>query len=122
MKLWSMLLGLAVALVLTVGLTAEEKKADDKKADKKEVTIKGTMVCGKCTLKMFDECTNVVQVKEKVGDKEETVNYIIVDKGNKADYHKGICPKDAKKEVVVTGTVEEKDKKKFITPTKVEVK
>lgn len=116
MKLWSMLLGLAVALVLTTALTAEDKKEDNK-----EVTIKGTMVCGKCTLKICEECTNVVQVKEKVDGKEELVNYFVMDKGKGADYHKAICPAKASQEVTVTGTVEVKDKKKWITPTKVEV-
>jgi hypothetical protein len=114
MKFWSLLVAL-LALMLVTGLQADEKKAD--KADK-EVTLKGTLVCGKCTLKETDECSNVLQVKE--GDK--TVNYYIDDDGKKEKYHKGICPPDSKKDATVTGVVSEKDGKKHIKASKVDVK
>jgi hypothetical protein len=103
---------LALSLVVLGCLALSVKAAD------KEVTLKGTLVCGKCTLKETDACTNVLQVKD--GDK--TVEYFIKDKGKDADYHKGVCPKDSKKDATVTGTVEEKDGKKYITASKVEVK
>jgi hypothetical protein len=61
----SVLAALAVALLLVSGAGA----ADETK------TLKGTLLCGKCTLKVCDECTNVLQVKE--GDK--TVDYFIKD-------------------------------------------
>ncbi|SRR5579871_1843217 len=111
---WSMLASLAVVVVLGAGLQADDK---DKK-DSKEVTLKGTLVCGKCTLKEADKCTNVLQVKEK----DKTVNYYIKDDGNKASYHKGICPAGKKAEATVTGTVSEKDGKKWITASKVDTK
>jgi hypothetical protein len=111
---WSMLAGLALVLALVAGLQADDK---DKK-EGKEVTLKGTMVCGKCTLKETDKCTNVLQVKEK----DKTVNYYIKDDGNKASYHKGICPAGKKAEATVTGTVSEKDGKKWVTASKVETK
>src|SRR5262249_10792249 len=109
----SAVLGLAMALILSASLTA-----DDKKSEGKETTIKGTMVCAKCTLKEADKCTNAVKVKE--GDKE--VVYIINDKGKGESYHKGICPPNSEKQVEVTGTVSTKDGKKTITPKKGGVK
>jgi hypothetical protein len=86
--------------------------------DKKEVTLKGTMVCGKCTLKVCKKCTNVLQVKE--GGK--TVEYFIEDKGSKEKYHKAVCPPNSEQEAEVTGTVSTKDGKKWVKPSKVEVK
>ncbi|HEY7157984.1 MAG TPA: hypothetical protein VH575_28775 [Gemmataceae bacterium] len=87
-------------------------------ADEKEKTYKGTMVCGKCTLKVCKKCTNVLQVKE--GGK--TVDYFIDDKGNKETYHKAICPPSSEQKAEVTGTVSTKDGKKWIKASKVEVK
>ncbi len=107
---WSMLAGLVVVLALVSGLQADDKG--------KEVTLKGTMVCGKCTLKETDKCTNVLRVKEN----GKTVNYYIKDEGNKASYHKPICPAGKKQEATVTGTVTEKDGKKWITASKVDTK
>lgn len=105
-------IGLGLAVVLCGAVLIAQ--ADDKK----EVTLKGTMVCGKCTLQVCKKCTNVLQVKE--GDK--TVDYFIEDKGNKEKYHKAICPPESKQDAEVTGTVSEKDGKKWIKPTKVDVK
>ena len=45
----------AVALLAAFPVTA---------ADAKEVTLTGTLVCGKCKLKEAKKCTNVLQVKE----------------------------------------------------------
>jgi hypothetical protein len=101
---------LALSLVALFCLTVSLKAAEE--------TKKGTLVCGKCTLKETDACSNVLQVKE--GDK--TVNYYIKDKGKGETYHEGICPAKSMKEATVTGTIEEKDGKKWITATKVEVK
>lgn len=109
---WSTLVGL-LAIFAVVAIT----QAEDKKAGK-EVTLKGTLVCGKCTLKETADCSNVLQVKE--GGK--TVNYYLDDQGKKEKYHKGICPPDSMKDATVTGTVSEKDGKKYIKATKVDVK
>ena len=102
---------LALSVVVLCCLALNVKAADEK-------TLTGTLVCAKCTLKEADKCTNALQVKE--GDK--TVTYLIKDKGNKETYHEGICPANSKKEATVTGTIEEKDGKKYITASKVEVK
>jgi hypothetical protein len=86
--------------------------------DKKEVKLTGTLVCSKCSLKTTPKCGNALQVKE--GDK--VVNYFLDDKGNAEDYHEGVCGGDKIENVTVTGTVSEKDGKKYIKPTKVELK
>jgi hypothetical protein len=85
--------------------------------DKKETKLTGTLMCGKCSLKITPKCSNVLQVKE--GDK--TVNYILDDKGNGEDYHEGVCGDGKIEGVAVTGTVGEKDGKKYVKPTKVEL-
>jgi hypothetical protein len=85
--------------------------------DKKEAKLTGTLVCGKCQLKQTPKCSNVLQVKE--GDK--TVNYFLIDKGNGEPYHEGVCGGDKVENVTVTGTVAEKDGKKTVKPTKVEL-
>src|SRR5262249_15418776 len=108
-KALAMVAALAVVLTLTFAVKAD---------DKKEVTLKGKMVCGKCTLKETDACSNVLQVKEK----DKTVNYFIKDTGNKETYHKGGGNPNSSQEATVPGTVTEKDGKKWITASKVEVK
>jgi uncharacterized protein (DUF1786 family) len=86
--------------------------------DKKEVTLTGTLVCGKCSLKATPKCSNVLQVKE--GDK--VVNYFLDDKGHGEAYHEDVCGGEKVEGVAVTGAVTEKDGKKYIKPTKVEKK
>ena len=92
--------------------------SDDKQEPTKEVKLTGTLVCGKCGLKATPKCSNVLQVKE--GDK--VVNYSLDDKGNGESYHDGVCGGEKVEGVTVTGTVTEKDGKKYIKPTKVETK
>lgn len=100
----------------------DKPKGDEKPAAKadKEVTLTGTMVCAKCGLKEegVKKCTNAIQVKE--GDK--TVTYYLDDKGNGEDYHDGLCGGGKKEGAKVTGTVAEKDGKKWVKVTKVEEK
>lgn len=112
MKLAKLIVPLVAAFcVAVVGLHA----ADKEKEKEKEVTLKGTLVCAKCTLKQEKACTTAIMVKE--GDKE--VTYLLADKGNKEEYHEPICG-GAKKGGTVVGVVSEKDGKKWITPKKVE--
>jgi hypothetical protein len=92
MKFWSMLLGLAVVAVLATGLTAQ---------DAKEVELKGTMKCGKCTLKETAACCNILVVKE--GGKDVKYYLSPNDGGAKAKYHKEICPAGTEKEATVKG-------------------
>jgi hypothetical protein len=102
-------LGLATALALVVAVQAADKEG-------KEVTLKGTITCSKCDLKLdTDKCHTVIKVTE--GDEKGV--YYFDDKAGK-DNHKKICqsPMDGS----VTGTVSEKDGKKVITVSKVEFK
>ncbi len=108
----SILLASLVVLVLSVTISAEEKTAG------KQVTLEGKLVCGKCTLGETKACSNVLKVTKN----GKTVNYYLNDKGAKESYHKPICPPKSEAEVAVTGTVTEKEGKKWITPTKVETK
>ena len=97
----------AVALLATAPATAADK----------EVKLTGTMVCAKCKLKEpgVTKCTNALQVKEGT----KTVLYLLDDKGNGESYHEDLCGGGEKANVTVTGTVTEKDGKKWVKPTKV---
>jgi hypothetical protein len=81
-----------------------------------EVTITGNMVCGKCALHETEKCQNVVQVLED----GKTVNYYLKDNDISKAEHGAICKGDPEK-VTVTGKVKEKDGKKLLTATKIEV-
>jgi hypothetical protein len=104
------MLKVVLGVVVAVALVAAVKAAD------KEVTKSGKLVCGKCTLKETDECSNVLQVKED----GKTVNYYLDDTGKGEKYHKDICAAKSEKDVKITGTVSEKDGKKHIKVTKLE--
>jgi Family of unknown function (DUF6370) len=104
--LFSASLAIALALVVGFGLRAEEKKA---------VTLKGSIMCAHCELKEGQKCQTVIRVKEDGKD----VTYYFQDKGSKEGYHDPVCG-GGQKEGSVTGTIAEKDGKKWITPSKVE--
>jgi uncharacterized protein DUF6370 len=97
---------LCVLVLLTAGIVAQDKG--------KEVTLKGTLLCAKCTLGKTAECTTAIQVKE--GDK--TVTYYLDDKGAGEEHHEPICG-GAKKDGTVVGTVEDRKGQKYIKPSKV---
>jgi hypothetical protein len=99
----ALLAGLAIASATTV-LAADE------------TTITGNMVCGKCTLHETASCQNVVQVTQD----GKTVNYYLVHNDVSKAAHDPICGGGSEK-VTVTGTVEDKDGKKTMTPTKIDV-
>ena len=86
--------------------------------DKAEVKMKGTLVCGACTLSETKKCVNILQVTEK----EKLVNYSLDDKGTKEDYHDEVCGGGKVENVTVTGIVSEKEGKKFLKPSKVDIK
>jgi len=95
-----------ILMLVAMAVVAQEKG--------KEVTLKGTLMCAKCSLGKTDECTTAIQVKE--GDK--TVTYYLDDKGAGEHPHEPICG-GSKKEGTVTGTVSEKSGQKYIKPNKV---
>jgi hypothetical protein len=102
------LLGLALALV--VAFVAAVPAAAD-------TTLSGSVMCAKCTLKKADakQCQDVLVVKD--GDK--TSEYYIT-KNDVAEKFGHTCK--GEKPATVTGSVETKDGKTWITPTKMEEK
>jgi hypothetical protein len=107
------ILSLTVVTGLMLAFGAARLFAAD--STNKEVTITGTMVCGKCALHETKSCQNVVQV-EKDG---KTVNYYLKQNDVSKAAHDPICNGGSEK-VTVTGTLKEKDGKKILTPTKIE--
>ena len=84
-------------LALTFGVQAQEEK------EGKKVTLKGTITCAKCDLKLQKSCATVIKVKDRV-------YYFDAKAGKK--YHGEICTEP--KEGQVTGTVSKEDKKLLI--------
>jgi hypothetical protein len=82
---------------------------------KDDVTLTGLISCARCTLKVTPQCANAIEVTN--GGK--TTTYFFVDQGAKEKYHAEVCG-NGKQAGKVTGTVSEKDGKKWITPKKVE--
>jgi hypothetical protein len=94
---WSMLAAVALLFAFTVTANAEDKA-------EKKVTLKGTITCAKCDLKLEAKCATVIKSGDKV--------YYFDDASGKK-YHKQICT-EAKKGSV-TGTVSKKGDKMIIT-------
>jgi Family of unknown function (DUF6370) len=101
-------LGLALALV--VGLVAVATAGD-------ETTLTGNIMCAKCALKKADAktCQDVLVVE---AGGQNTEYYI--EKNAVAEKFGHVCT--SVKPAVVTGTVTEKDGKKWIAPSKMEEK
>jgi hypothetical protein len=77
----------------------------------KEETLKGTITCGKCDLKMADKCHTVIKVGEKI---------YWFDEASSKKFHKEVCTEA--KEGTVVGTVKKDGDKMVVTATKVEFK
>ena len=101
-------------LPLAAGLLAVTFTARVQAADSSEVTLNGTMVCGKCKLHMTKECQDVLQI-EKGG---KTVNYFLTMNKVAKDFHPNICENDGEK-VTVTGKVKEKGGKETMVASKI---
>ncbi len=115
-----MVRALTVALAVVAGGWAVTAPAQEPapKSEKKETTLKGTLVCAACSLNETKTCVNALQVK---GDGKAVVTYYLNDKGNREAFHGEVCGGGKLEGVSVTGVVGEKDGKKTITPTKLEV-
>jgi Family of unknown function (DUF6370) len=112
MKKSTLFLTVVAGLLLAVS-TSRLSAAD---ASTNEVTITGSMVCGKCTLHETKSCQNVVQVSQD----GKIVNYYLKHNAVSKAAHAPICSGGSEK-VTVTGTVKEKDGKEILTPTKIDV-
>ena len=79
-------------------------------------TLNGTLLCAKCALKKADahECQDVLIVADAKGDKTE----YYVTKNEVAEKSGEACTLEIK--ATVTGTISEKDGRKWITPSKIE--
>jgi hypothetical protein len=99
--------GLAVALVL--GLAASVPAGD-------ETTVTGKVMCAKCSLKKADasKCQDILV--SKADDGKVTHYYIAKTEAAEAFGH--VCQNE--KPAVVTGTIEEKDGKTWISPSKMD--
>jgi hypothetical protein len=78
--------------------------------------IKGEASCAKCELHVADSCQNVITVTDKDGKKEQI--FCEANPVAKA-FHKTIC--HGPENVTASGTITEKDGKKYIALTKIEV-
>ncbi len=103
--LLSTFLSLALVAALSLPVVAQGK----------EVKVTGKVTCTMCDLKTEKECSTVVVAKE--GGKE--VVYHLDEKSSKAN-HDAVCK--GGKQGTVTGTISEKDGKKIITASKVDLK
>lgn len=101
------LLGLALALVVSFVMVTSASE---------EKTLSGNVMCAKCTLKKADakECQDVLVVKD---DKGATSEYYIV-KNAVAEQFGHVC--QGEQAATVTGTIAEKDGKKWIEASKME--
>jgi hypothetical protein len=100
---------LLAALIAAVFMTALVSTV---RAD--EVTLKGEALCTKCALHETEKCSTAIRVKE---DGKDVIYYAKNNDVAKA-FHKNICQAPAK--VTATGTVTEKDGKKWIKLSKID--
>lgn len=80
-----------------------------------EQTLKGEALCTKCELHETDKCSTAIRVKENGVD----VIYYCVNNDVAKKFHKNICQAQAK--VTAVGTVKEKDGKKYIKLSKIDL-
>jgi Family of unknown function (DUF6370) len=99
---------LGLALVLGLGFVGP--------VSAEETTLSGTIMCAKCTLKKADaaKCQDVLVVKD---DKGATTEYYI-EKNAELEKAGHTCKSEVK--ATVTGTVSEKDGKKWVAASKIE--
>jgi hypothetical protein len=100
---------LVLAMAVAVGFAAIARAGDDAQT----VTVSGTIQCAKCLLGKEDAkaCQDVLVAEDK------TEYYFV--KNAVADEHGHACK--TSKAVVVTGKVTEKDGRKWIEATKIEL-
>jgi hypothetical protein len=100
---------LVVVLVATLGIAVAAIAGES-------VTLEGKVVCAKCTLKKTDakECQNVLLVRDADG---KDVEYYIANNDVATKFGE-VCT-DTRK-VTVTGTLAEKDGRRWITASKMQ--
>jgi hypothetical protein len=123
-QLSAFIMSLAFAFTLATSASAADKEPAAKAADTaaakgKEVTLNGTLGCGKCNFKTTKECQNVLKVSE--GGKD-TMYYLA--KNDLSDKnHEAVCSDT--KPATVTGVVSEEGKgakkKKILTASAIKM-
>ena len=122
MKSFKLILTTVSISVAIFSANAEEK---NKKAAKtgntaKELSVKGTIMCGKCTLKETDVCQAALQVKRKGKDGKEVTRVVLLkNDAVTMAFHKKICGGD-KIAVAVTGKFEGEGKKRLLIANKID--
>jgi len=109
---WRMTLGLMALFAVIVAVQADDKD--------KEKTLKGTITCAKCDLKVegLTKCATVIKVAKDKKDKDSKDTVYYFDSKSHKEYHPDICK--TPKKGTVTGVVSEKDGKHTIKVSKVE--
>lgn len=79
-----------------------------------EVTLTGTMVCGKCKLHVTKECQNVLEVPNG----GTNIDYFLTQNKVSKDFHDTICTTDGE-QVTVTGKVKAKHGQEILTATSI---
>ena len=104
-----------VAVVLVLGLAGAALAADKPDAKPAEVSLSGNVQCAMCILKKADAkgCQDVLVVTDKAGRTE----YYLVKNAVSEEFGMS-CVKA--RPAVATGTVSEKDGKKWLTASKLE--
>jgi len=99
---------LALALTLAVGFVASASAAEE--------TVNGKVMCAKCSLKKADadKCQDMLVAKDASGK----VTEYYLEKNDVLKAYGHTC--QGEKPAVVTGTVTEKDGKKWLVATKME--
>jgi opacity protein-like surface antigen len=98
-------------LIACAGLLAASAFAADN-----EVTITGEGMCAKCALHETEKCQNAIQTQE---DGKTVTYYLTQNDVSKNFHHDNLCKQNQK--VTATGTVSEKDGKKVLTVSKIEL-
>ncbi len=104
-----------VAVVLLLGLAGAALAADQPAAKPAEVSLSGDVQCAMCILKKADAkgCQDVLVVTDKAG---KTEYYLVKNAVSEKFGMSCMKPRPA----VATGTVSEKDGKKWLTASKLE--
>jgi len=100
------LLIIVASIALSLPLFAKEEKT---------VTLEGTGLCAKCSLKQTDSCTNALQVKGKDG---KILTYLFTEN---ISHGKLFC-KGKTENLLVTGVVKKEDGKLMIVAASVKEK
>jgi hypothetical protein len=113
-RIWSLVCGCAAALLALLSATPAGAEAPPpakapaaEKAPGKEVTLHGTLGCGKCSFREASACQNVLKVKAKNGAKEDT--YVLADNAVSQANHDKVCGPTSP--ATITGAVSKPDKR-----------